>query len=69
MFTVVIDEPGDVGLERVLADPSNGPTALLMAWMLLPSVMLSAFITLAHYDAVRRGHPRHQQSRIAREIG
>jgi hypothetical protein len=26
------------------------------------SVMVSTLITLAHYDAVRRGHPRHQQS-------
>jgi hypothetical protein len=25
-------------------------------------VMVSTLITLAHYDAVRRGHPRHQQS-------
>ena len=33
--------------------------------MLLPSVMLSALITLAHCVAVRRGHPRHQQSPVA----
>lgn len=40
--------------------------ALLMAWMLLPtySGMPSTLITLAHCDAVRRGHSRHQQGRF-----
>ena len=38
------------------------PVALLMAWMSSPSVMASTIITLALCDAVRRGHPRHQQS-------
>ena len=30
-------------------------------WMSSPSVMSSTFITLADCNAVRRGHPRHQQ--------
>ena len=40
--------------------------ALLMAWMSSPSVMASTLITLVHYDAVRMGHPCHQQSRVSR---
>lgn len=36
-----------------------------MAWMSSPSVMASTLITLAHCDAISRGHPRHQQSPCA----
>jgi hypothetical protein len=35
-----------------------------MAWMLLAFVMALTRITMAHCDAVRRGHPSHQQSRV-----
>jgi transposase InsO family protein len=38
--------------------------ALLMAWMLPPSVMASTLIKVAHCDAVGRGHASHQQSPV-----
>jgi hypothetical protein len=54
------DDARDARVERIaVVARSCPPQALLMAWMLSPSVMASSHIRLARCDAVRREHARH----------